>query len=172
MKKLTVLLTISFLTVLTNCSNSNTNYDHWTEEEMKNLKKKCSETDSFNDMIVLFHGFENSEFDSVLIKEYKDTLLLGSFRVFVWPAESPDDKRDKDRSATIDRTMNINYRYEFVVPGQRPYELKDMKMVIWSQETENSDGYGCVMGDFTLDDVVFEQIGNPSIIKRDTTNKK
>ena len=173
MKNLLFILAISIVTLFflqTSCSNSN--YEHWTEERIKNFQKICSETDTFNNIVILFRGFDNSEFDSVLMKEYNDTLLVDSFRIFVWPAESPYDKREKKRWTAIERTMNINNRYEFIVSGQKPYELKNMKMVIWSQDTENSNGYGCEMGDFTLDGVEFKQVGNPTILKRDTTTKE
>jgi len=107
----------------------------------------------------------------MLVKEYKESLLLDSFAVFVHQAISPYDEKEKNRSASILRTMNINYRYEFIVAGQKPYELKDMKMTVWPEETANSDGYGCIMGDFTLDNVKFKDTGNPRIIKHDSTIK-
>lgn len=173
MKNSVLIFSISFSTfiyILTSCTNSNSNYDYWTEERIKNFQKECSEIDSFNNLVILFRGFGNSEFDSVLVKEYNDKLFVDSFRIFVWPAEDSYDRTEKERSATIFRTMNINNRYEFLVSGQKPYELKNMKMILWSQETENSNGYGCEMGDFTLDGVEFKGIGNPTIQKRDSIN--
>jgi hypothetical protein len=35
-----------------------------------------------------------------------------------------------------------------------------------------SEGWGCVMGDYTIDGVRFEHKANPTFIKRDTIEKK
>ena len=144
-------------------------FHHWSEQEKKDFECKCAQTDTFGNSIVMFKGFDNKEFDSILIREYKDTTLLNSFKIFVWPAQSPSDKEQKIRSGTISRTLKIKYKYTFIVPGQKPYELSDMKMIMWAQWTQTSEGYGCVMGDFSLDGVKFKHEGNLSILKRDST---
>lgn len=167
MKNLITILYISaaaFLLHSTSCSNST--YDHWTEEEISAFAKECAETDTITNLHIILRGFENSEFDSILIREYKNTALIDSFKVFARPAEGPFEKREKESSAPVFRTMNINYRYEFIIPGQQPYELKEMKMMIHSAETENSDGYICEMIAFTLDGVKFIDDGNPVLVKR------
>ncbi|MBN8675372.1 MAG: hypothetical protein J0L56_14675 [Chitinophagales bacterium] len=167
MKKLILILYISttpFLLLSTSCSNST--YDHWTEEEINAFTKECAETDTITNLHIVLRGFENSEFDSILIKEYKNTVLIDSFKVLAWPTESSSDKIEKQRSAAVFRAMNINYRYELIIPGQQPYELKEMKIMIHSAETENSDGYICEMRAFTLDGVRFIDDGNPVLLKR------
>lgn len=67
--------------------------------------------------------------------------------------------------------MNINYRYEFIIPGQQPYELKEMKMVTFAVETENSVGYICEMRAFILDGIKFTDQGNPVLLKHSVREK-
>ena len=168
MSILKIITLISFLPIfLTSCFNSS-----WTEEQRKAFETKCAQTDSFNNVVFLFRGFDNSEFDSIWVKEYKDMIFLDSFSVFVWPSQNPNNKERNERSASIKRAMNIKYKYHFLIPGQKPYELANMKMVMWAQYTMASEGWGCVMGDYTIDGVRFEHKANPTFIKRDTIEKK
>lgn len=150
---------------MTGCFNST-----WTKEQRKEFENNCSQTDTFNNVVFQFRGFDNNEFDSIWVKEYNDTILLDSFRVFVCPAQS--HKERKERFATIERTMNINYKYHFIMPGQKPYELANMKMIMWVQYTMTSEGWGCIMGDYTIDGVRFEQNASPTFIKRDLSDTK
>lgn len=88
MRILRAIILISLLSVfLTSCFNSS-----WTEEQRKEFETKCAQTDTFNNVVFQFRGFDNSEFDSIWVKEYKDTTFLDSFRVFVWPSQIPYDK--------------------------------------------------------------------------------
>ncbi len=159
---------VTFLLVsITSCFNSS-----WTVEQRKEFETKCSQTDTFNNVVFQLRGFDNNEFDSIWVEEYNDTVLLDSFKVFVMPAQNPSDKKRKERSATIERTMNIKYKYLFMLPGQKPYELANMKMIMWPQYTMTSEGWGCEMGDYTIDGVRFEDNANPTFIKRDTSDTK
>lgn len=150
--------------ILTGCFNN------WTAEDRKKFEAECLLTETFNNVVFLFRGFDNNEFDSITVKEYKDSVLLDSFKVFVRPAQSPTDKEIKERRVTIDRPMNVKYRYHFIVPGQRPYELVDMKMVMWAQYTMTSEGWGCEMADYTIDGEKFEDRPNPTFLKRDAVH--
>ncbi len=58
----------------------------WTEQERKNFETKCAKTDSVHDMVVNFKGFENSDFDSVVVREIDGTVLADSFKLFVSPS--------------------------------------------------------------------------------------
>jgi hypothetical protein len=164
MNYLKSVLIISVIFVMGGCLNSH--HKRWTEKEIKDFECQCAKTDTFKNIVVLFNGFESNEFDSVLIKEYKDRTLTDSFKIFVFPSESPWDKEHKSRSGTISRTMNIKYDYDFIIPGQKPYRLSNIKMIVKPQWTMFSEGYGCEPGDFMLDGVKYENVGNPQITKR------
>ncbi|WP_294821040.1 hypothetical protein, partial [uncultured Flavobacterium sp.] len=120
----------------------------------------------FSGEVFIFRGFEDKAFDSVTVVEYKGNLPIDTFKMYVWPANRDYRGNDKVRSGTADRQMNVDYAYHFLVPGQAPYVLSDMKMVMWSQYTMFSEGYGCVMGDYTIDGMRFEHNGNPEFVKR------
>jgi hypothetical protein len=167
LKLSSILFILTVFTILICCNNK-----HWTEEQRKAFETQCSKTETFSNVTILFKGFDNNEFDSILVREYNNTTLLDSFKVFVSKSQSPDEKERKERSATISRTMNIKHKYHFIIPGQKPYELANMKMIMWAQYTMNSEGWGCVMGNYTIDGVKFEHDANPTFIKRDTSITK
>lgn len=164
MKLFKALYVLLFFIVLTGCFNN-----RWTDKQRKQFETKCSQTETFNNISIKFRGFDNSEFESILVKEFNGNLLLDSFRVFAKPGQNA---YNKERSATIERTMNIKYKYLFIIPGQEPYELANMKMVMWSQWTMTSEGYGCVMGEYTIDGAKFEHNANPTFIKRVAVENK
>lgn len=145
----------------TSCFDTNT---RWTEEQRQAFKNQCAQTTVVSDLIVQFRGFDNSEFDTVQVKVYKDSTLTDVFSLFVEPSLNPEAKT---RIAKINRPLDLSSRYLFVLKGQQPYELANMKMVMWAQFTMNSEGYGCVMGDYTLDGVHFEHSANPTFRKRE-----
>ncbi len=132
----------------------------WTDRQKDAFKTLCSQTETFNKLCICFIGFNSDEFDSVLVNEYKDHELINSFKVYVFPSQSPDEKTHKERWGTIWQNMNINYRYVFIVPKQKPWELKNMKMIMRAHFTMNSEGYGCDMFDYTIDGIRFKN-GNP-----------
>lgn len=148
------------ITLLTSCFNR-----HWSEKQRNEFKQECDQTETFTSMIVLLKGFDNNEFDSVIVNEYKDSILIRSFKIYADSATSPYDVENKNRTATISRTMNINYNYHFIIPGQQPYKLENMKMIMWAQFTMLSEGWGCEMGDYTLDGIRFEHSANPVLRK-------
>lgn len=160
----TILISVTIGLLWTSCFNSK-----WSDEQKKDFETNCSQTDTFNNLLFQLRGFANSEFDSVLVRDYNDNILVDSFKVFVWPAQSPNEKERKERSATIKKTMYIKHKYHFIIPGQKPYELANMKMIMWPEYTMTSEDWGCVMGDFTIDGVRFKHTSNPTFIKRDTS---
>lgn len=148
------------LPLFTGCFNR-----HWSEKKRNKFKQECAATETFNSLVVLFKGFGNEEFDSVTVNEFKDSALINSFKIDVDPATSPYDIENKNRMATISRTMNINHKYYFIIPGQAPYKLANMKMVMWAQFSMLSENWGCVMGDYTLNGERFEHSANPVLRK-------
>ncbi|MFY9311445.1 MAG: hypothetical protein WAQ28_20540 [Bacteroidia bacterium] len=155
-----LLLFIVQLALLTGCFNR-----HWSEKKRNQFKKECDATETFSSLVVLFKGFDNNEFSSITVNEFKDSVLIGSFKIDVDPATTAYDIENKNRMATITRTMNINHKYYFIIPGQAPYKLADMKMVMWAQFSMLSEGWGCVMGDYTLNGERFEHSANPVLRK-------
>lgn len=140
----------------------------WSDEQRKEFETTCTQTESFH-AIVKFKGFDNNEFDSIWVKQFKDSICLDSFRVFVPPAKSTYDRGRKERSVQIERPLQVQCTYHFVIPGHKPYELADMKMIMWAQYTQFSEGWGCVMGDYTLDGMHYTHDASPTLIKRDST---
>ena len=120
------------------------------------------QTDTFKNMVFIFSGFDDSEFKYVTVQDYVDSALVDSFQVLVNAAY---DKTRKIRTADIEKTMNIKHKYLVLVPGHTPYDMANMKMIMWSQYSMTSEGWGCVMGDFTINGKQFKHEANPTFEK-------
>lgn len=138
----------------------------WTAEQRKVFQEKCSQRETINSLQVIFRGFDDKAFDSVDVREYENRKLVATFKVPVPPSQDPRDREFKMRRATINRTMNLKHAYEFIIPGQRPYNLSNMTMIMWAQYTMNSEGWGCVMGDYAIDGKRFEHDLTPEFVKK------
>lgn len=144
-------------------------HHYWTDEQRDNFEKECAQSDSLYNYGVSFIGFEDKEFDSVVVMEFKDTGLVDSFKLFVFPSQNPYEREKKERSSHAIEAMNINNKYHFMVPAQT-FELTNMKKIMHPQYSETSEGWGCVLGSYTVDGIKIE--GNRSIefIKREQSH--
>ena len=138
----------------------------WTEEQRKDFRTTCSQKESIGSLQVIFRGFDDKAFSSVEVKEYDNAKLIGTFRLQIPSSQDPRDREYKIIRATIDRNMSLKHAYEFIVPGQRPFRLSNMTMIMWPQYTMRSEGWGCVMGDYTIDGKRFEKSQSPEFVKR------
>lgn len=138
----------------------------WTAEQRKDFQTKCSQQETISSLQVNFRGFDDKSFESIEVKEFENAKLVSTFRVPVPPSQDQRDRDYKIRRAKIDRTMILRHSYEFIIPGQRPYKLADMKMIMWAQYTMKSEGWGCVMGDYTIDGKRFEHDVTPEFVKK------
>ncbi|MEN9639012.1 MAG: hypothetical protein RLZZ262_880 [Bacteroidota bacterium] len=140
----------------------------WTPEEREAFRAKCSQTYETENEIFYFRGFGDDEFDSVWVKAYRESLLLDSFQLHVPPSINQYDRERKIRSTAINRVLDIRNDYHILIPGQKPYVLANMKMIMWAQYTMSGEGWGCVMGDYTIDGVRYEHDAMPTFQKRTT----
>ena len=141
-------------------------FDHWTEAQKRDFEKSCNETDTVKNMYVQFRGFELNELDTVFVKEYRGAQLLDSFQIKVEPPFDPWHRENKVYFAMIEKTVRIENKYLFIVRGQQPYVLDNMKMIMWAQYTMSSEGWGCQMGNYTIDSTRFKDNATPEFIKR------
>ncbi len=157
-----VLFTFCFLIfILVGCPSRS---PAWTEQQKADFRKQCAAVDSTDYICVMFIGFRDEEFDSVLVREYADSILVDTFMLYVWPAQSPDQKQRLERGATIPAGLPLSHTYAFCTPTRKPFILSGMKMIMWSQYA-GGENYGCVMGEYVLDGVQFHDDANPRFIK-------
>lgn len=162
MKKWALLFCLfTAVSMLANCASRS-----WTPQQRNDFETKCSQTVTVSSLAIGFRGFADNEFSSITVKEYNSNKLLATFKVDVPLAQGQWEKENKSRRATIQRTINLAHTYEFIVPGQKAYRLTDMKMIMWAQYTMNSEGWGCVMGEYSIDGVPFKHDATPTFTKR------
>ena len=124
-------------------------YSKTTSFHRSKVEKKCSLNETLSNTGFQFWGFDNNEFDSVLVKEYNGTKLMDSFNIFVKPTIDIN-AITRIRFVDIYRPLNINHKYLFIVPGQKPYELSNIKMKALEGEGISNKIYLCELDSYTL----------------------
>ena len=137
----------------------------WTDNQRREFETQCSQLDTFKNLVVLFKGYGNNEFDSVQVEEYNNGKLSSTFKIHVDQSQGSVNDTTDVRSATIKRTLNKHFQYKFILPRQQQFMLTNMKMTVWPQWTIKSEGYGCVMGSYAINGEKFESSANPMLIK-------
>lgn len=137
-------------------------FSHWTEKERREFNEKCTATDSTDNITFQMVGFSYEEIEPLLIRHLRNGSQADSFYVH-FSRYRYDSVRSTYSEAT-DTRFCVNDTYQFVVKNAPPFVLADMKMVMWAQYTMGGEGYGCVMGDYTINGVRYQD-ANPSFIK-------
>lgn len=138
----------------------------WTPERKEKFEKECLSSKTFGNVIFIVRGFDDNEFDSILVRHYVDSIPKDSFSLFVDKASGQWERDNKVRTILINRRLSVGDKYEFVIPGQKPYTLSNMKMVVWAQYTKSGPGFGCEMANYTIDTIKFVDRPNPTFVKR------
>jgi hypothetical protein len=85
---------------------------------------------------------------------------------YLYPPKNSFDSSQNEYLYYIQRTLNTKHVYHFFISDSKPFILENMKMVVWSQWTMGSEGYGCVMGEYTLDGKRFQHDTSPQFRKK------
>ena len=154
---------IIFLSItLFSCWKSN----EWSEKERNDFKKKCAETKTFKVNPICFTGFEFNEVKSIKIIEKNKSESIDTFHIHAQTFRDKHDSIYKQHWADINKEFNVSNTYEFYIGKDKPYILDNMEMIMWAQYTMGGEGWGCEMGNFTIDDEKFEHTGNIVFKKR------
>lgn len=163
MKYCNIFFCLATLLTLQSC------FHHWTEKEKEEFKLKCSQTDTLTSLSFSMTGYNFDEIDTILVRELNDGKIIDTFSIFINQASF--DRTRNRYSGNIERPMPLKHTYQFVVDGRPVHEIKNMKMMMWAQWTMNSEGYGCVMGDYIIDTTRYEHNANPDFIKATNHDK-
>ena len=155
-----IYLLISLL-LLTSCWST-----EWTEKERKDFSEKCSKQINFNAGSIHFDGFEFNELDNAKVIEKNGLKVLDTIVIKIDTHRGNHDKQHKRYWGGFDIDLNVNHSYEFILGNDEPYVLNNMKMIMWAQYTMGGEGWGCEMGNFTIDNEKFEHQGNIGFKKR------
>ena len=161
MNKKYLILILAILS-LTSCWESN----RWTEEERKDFEKKCDQTIEFDVSPICFEGFNQQ--DRIMIIVRNQNIILDTLYTKMRENQNNFDKGyNRYWSTHLPKlTFNINNQYDFYLGDDAPYVLSNMEMIMWSQYTQTSEGWGCKMGNYTIDNEKLEHSGNIKFIKR------
>ena len=136
---------------------------HWTEKQKNEFSENCSNTETINDLSFSFTGFSYNEIENVKVNQIHGGKIIDSF--YVQPNKNTFDSIRTRYWASSTKLFYIKDTYQFIIKGNPPFILSDMKMIMWSQFTMFSEGYGCVMGDYKINGVRFSYDANPDFIK-------
>lgn len=135
----------------------------WTPKESADFEKECCSRTEFDQLHGQFRGFENNEFDSVVVNEYKDSTLISVFKVKVDSFYDSWDKQHKVRDFSIYRKLYTDHIYKFVADKENVYTLRNMQMIVWAQGRFCPD---CTMGNYIIDSTAFLHNANPIFKKK------
>ncbi|XZF14445.1 hypothetical protein ACTHGU_21895 [Chitinophagaceae bacterium MMS25-I14] len=155
--KILILLLPCFTMLLQGC------FSYWTEKEKADFAAKCAATDSVADFSFTVTGFTYEQVKTVLVYHIRNQMIIDSF--YVHPdIRNYDSLRDR-YWVSVDQAIYVKDTYQFVIPGQKPFLLSGMKMVMWPQWTMMSEGYGCRMKGYSVNGEKYED-GGPDFIKK------
>ena len=146
------------LTFLESCST------RWTDKQKKEFAQKCSQTDTADNLVFMLTGFKYEEVENIAVHRIHNGFVIDSF--YVHADKNSFDSLRSRYTASIDKPIYTKDTYQFIIPGQKPFVLSNMKMIMWAEFTMFSEGYGCVMGDYKIDSIHFEHDVNPDFVKR------
>ncbi|MTH15596.1 hypothetical protein [Flavobacterium sp. LC2016-01] len=138
----------------------------WTEKERQDFKTKCSQTIYFIPDPISFTGFEFDEIDSIKVIEKSNLKKISTFFIYLDKENNLNRPEYKTYWTHIEKNLNVNHSYEFYLGKDKPYILNNMEMIMWAQYTMKGEGWGCEMGNFTIDNQKFEHVGNINFTKR------
>lgn len=159
-RKVKYLILIASILILSGCWESN----KWTEKEKEEFRAQCSKKVNFDVNAISFTGFNFEEIDTTVIIEKSGSIIIDT--LIIYPRKDSYDESRERYWASPQIQFNVNYKYEFYLGQDKPYILNNMEMVMWPQFSMTSEGYGCVMGNFTIDGEVFLNIANIGFTKR------
>ncbi len=147
---------------MTSCSESN----RWTEEERIEFERKCNQTTDFIVSPICFEGFEYQNSIMIIVRN-KERIIDTLYTKMRKNQNNFDKGTNRIWNTHYPKlTFNINNQYEFYIGEGAPYTLNNMEMIMWPQYTATSEGWGCVMGNYTIDNEKFEDRGNIYFKKR------
>lgn len=145
-------------------------YHKWSKKQLQNFIKNCTSRKTVTNLSISFIGYTKKQLKSVKILEYVQNKLVDSFTIDISRTGvrlHPYQKGNPETySVHIGRPLNLEYKYKIKISDEKPYVLKNMKMVVWPMFSMTSQHYGCEMGNFTLDGKQFKQTAGVNIIKR------
>ena len=156
MKKTIIILSVFVL--IAGCWDA-----RWTEKQKEEFAEKCSKTDTVGGLTFFLTGFSYDEIKNVMVKQIHNGQTVDSF--YVQPDKKIDDSLRTRYLAYINKPLYIKDTFLFIIQGQEPFILSDMKMIMRAQFTMFSEGYGCEMGDYKINGVRFEDC-NPDFMKK------
>ncbi len=138
----------------------------WTENERNVFKKKCTETKTFKEGSICFTGFDFNEVNKIKVIEKYKSKPIDTFYIYAEKFRDNHDSIYKQHWADVNKEFNVKNSYEFNIGKDKPYILDNMEMIMWAQYTMGGEGWGCEMGNFTIDNEKFEDVGNIVFTKR------
>ena len=143
----------------------------WSEEKRKKFAEECASTTTIDRLDFSLVGFNYHEIDTIAIKQIHKNICIDSFLVFVAEERNQYDVDRNAYWAQFDKSIQITDTYHVIVPNVQTFVLSDMEMVMWAQYTMMSEGWGCIMGNYTIDTVRFEHDSHPTFVRKDYERK-
>jgi len=143
-------------------------FSKWSLQEKEQFKSECESSQTTDYLSVYFEGFSYAELEKVEVKQVRDGGVIDTFFIY------PDIRRFKHEnidelsimgSATIRQEIYLADSYHFTLSSEQSFVLGEIKMIVWPQYTMFSEGYGCRLGEFSIDGVKSDS-GHINFVKK------
>lgn len=135
----------------------------WTEKEKQEFAEACSRKTTIEGLGMSFTGFAFEDIEHAYIARIHNGQVVDS--LYIRPNKQDRDSLRCRYYAYINKTIYLKDTFHIIVPEKQTFVLSDMKMVMWPQFTMFSEGYGCVMGEFSVDGEKYERNTTPDFMK-------
>jgi hypothetical protein len=102
-----------------------------------------------------FIGFP-IQIDSIEVRRYtNEEVYKDSFYLKLFQAGAGSFDGINTKTAHI-RQLYLGYIYNFMIPGQNTYQLKNIKLKVYKEEKTNSSSLECNIGSYEIDGKTFD----------------
>jgi len=161
MNKLKMILFSVFSTFLTGCW-----FPSLTNAKREKFKTKCKSQIYFDTGSICFAGFPFEQIDTIRVVEKDGITPINTLYIYPRQERHNHNTELQEFWGIPEVQFNVNHSYEFYLDSDKPYILDNMEMIIWAQYSMVSKGWGCKMGNFTIDNEKFERQGRIYFKKR------
>ncbi len=117
------------------------------------VEKMCAHADSIYGQGFSVSGFTYDQAKNILVKELSNNILKDSF--IIHPRELPYDSIRKRYEGNINRGLDIKNVYTFYIPGQKPYVLSNITLVVQTHPSLLNKTYDCDILSYELNGKIF-----------------
>jgi hypothetical protein len=129
--------------------------EEMTESHRKYIHQCVNNSSEMLFVDLEFMGFQKP-IDSIEVRRYfKDEKYRDSFYIKLFQCGNAYNNGINTKSAYI-KQLPLDFIYNFMIPEQKPYQLKNIKLKVYTEEKKGASFSDCSIGHYEIDGNIFE----------------